>query len=218
MGFKKRWPVGQERYKMNINVNGESVEVKFSEPNQSQIFELDKFYRKIFSECVRGDIMTEAEAKKRYEKSGAWTEVEEAEMQVLIQKLAFGSVKLENMEEVSEEATDLISSIQSDRADLFDLIASKTELLSNTAEGMSNEQKVFKYIALCLCSDDGKVLFGSDKALEDYAIDNRDDFSSIVHEAYGLVYGIDNDKDITEDWAEVKFFKKVSEKSETEDK
>jgi hypothetical protein len=203
---------------MNININGESVEVKFSEPNQSQIFELDKFYRKIFSECVRGDIMTEAEAKKRYEKSGAWTEVEEAEIQVLIQKLAFGSVKLDLMEEMSEEATDLISSIQGDRSDLFDLIASKTELLANTAEGMSNEQKVFKYIALCLCSDDGKVLFGSDKALEDYAIDNRDDFSSIVHEAYGLVYGIDNDKDITEDWAEVKFLNKVSEKSETEDK
>lgn len=200
---------------MNININGESLDVKFAEPNQSQIFELDRFYRKIFSECIREGIMTEAEAKKRFDSSGAWTEADDSEIQVLIQKLAFNSSKLTEMSELNEEATELIEKIQKDRSRMFDLISSKTELLSNTAEGMANEQKVFKYISLCLCNEEGKSLFAGQEDLEQYAADNRDDFSELVQKAYAIVYDIDSDRDITEDWAEVQFFSNISKESET---
>jgi metal-dependent amidase/aminoacylase/carboxypeptidase family protein len=119
------------------------------------------------------------------------------------------------MSEVNEEATELIEKIQKDRSRMFDLISSKTELLSNTAEGMANEQKVFKYISLCLCNEEGKSLFAGQEDLEQYAADNRDDFSELVQKAYAIVYGIDSDRDITEDWAEVQFFRNISKESET---
>ena len=203
---------------MKIKIEGQEAEVKFGEPNQSQIFELDKFYRKIFSECIREGIMTEAEAKKRFNESGAWTKDEESQIQILIQKIAFHSASLQTLTEINDESTDIITAIQEDRAELFELIGRKTELLSNTAEGMANEQKVFKYISLCLCSEDGTSLFSGQEELEKYSTENRDDFSEIVQEAYCLVYGIDNDKDITEDWAEVQFLSNVSEDKEPKKK
>jgi hypothetical protein len=198
---------------MEINIRESKVEARFSEPNQSQIFELDKFYRKIFSECIREGIMTEAEAKKRFAESGAWTKEEETEIQVLIQKLAFNSAKLGLMKELNDESSELISSIQEDRSEMFELISRKTELLSNTAEGMANEQKVFKYIALCLCDKEGLNLFGSEEELEKYASDNSDDFSVVVQEAYSIVYGVDYSKDLTADWAEVQFLIGIEEGS-----
>lgn len=203
---------------MKIKIEGQETEVKFGEPNQSQIFELDKFYRKIFSECIREGIMTEAEAKKRFNESGAWTKDEESQIQILIQKIAFNSANLQSLTEINDESTDIITAIQEDRAELFELIGRKTELLSNTAEGMANEQKVFKYISLCLCSEDGTSLFSGQEELEKYSTENRDDFSEIVQEAYCLVYGIDNDKDITEDWAEVQFLSNISEDKEPKKK
>lgn len=203
---------------MKITIEGTKTEAKFAEPKQSQIFELDKFYRKIFSECIREGIMTEAEAKKRFNESGAWTKDEESQIQILIQKIAFHSASLQTLTEINDESTDIITAIQEDRAELFELIGRKTELLSNTAEGMANEQKVFKYISLCLCSEDGTSLFSGQEELEKYSTENRDDFSEIVQEAYCLVYGIDNDKDITEDWAEVQFLSNVSEDKEPKKK
>ena len=195
---------------MDIKLEGKNTGVKFTEPNQSQIFELDKFYRKIFSECIREGIMTEAEAKKRFASTGAWTTDEEAEIQTLIQKIAYNSAKLLILEEMSPDAGKLIDLIQEDRSSMFELISRKTELLSNTSEGMANEQKVFKYISLCLCTEDGHRIFDSEESLEKYAVDNRDDFSTVVQKAYSLVYGIDSEKDITEDWAEVQFLSNIS--------
>lgn len=201
---------------MKITIEGTKTEAKFAEPNQSQIFELDKFYRKIFSECIREGIMTEAEAKKRFNESGAWTKDEEGYMTTLMQKIAFNGAKLDVLTEIDDEATAIIELIQEDRSTLFELIGRKTELLSNTAEGMANEQKVFKYISLCLCGEDGSILFPGHGELEKYATENREDFSDIVQDAYALIYNFDNDKDLTEDWAEVKFLADISKKADKE--
>ena len=195
---------------MKITRNGEEMSVRFAEPNQAQIFELDKFFRKIFSECIREGIMTEAEAKKRFEQSGAWTDADETEIQGLIQSMGIASALLGNLEEVNEEANNLIEKIQADRTRMFELISRKTELMANTAEGMANEQKIFKYILLCLVEESGTQVFSSQSDLEEFAQDGQDEFSVIVTNAYSLVYGIDSEKDITQDWAEVQFMNKIS--------
>lgn len=200
--------------KMSVRFNEKDREFSLGEPSQSQIFELDKFYRKVFSECIREGIMTEAEAKKRFEESGAWTKSDESEIQKLMNLVAFDSAMLSQREDLDDDTADLIEKIQQNRSNLFELISRKTELLSNTAEGMSNEQKVFQYMLLCLRDEDGKRVFLSKEEIEEFSKTNPEELSVLAENAYAKVYGIEEDRDITEDWAEVRFMSKMSDKQE----
>ena len=200
--------------KMSVRFNEKDREFSLGEPSQSQIFELDKFYRKVFSECIREGIMTEAEAKKRFEESGAWTKSDESEIQKLMNLVAFDSAMLSQREDLDDDTADLIEKIQQNRSNLFELISRKTELLSNTAEGMSNEQKVFQYMLLCLRDEDGKRVFLSKEEIEEFSKSNPEELSVLAENAYAKVYGIEEDRDITEDWAEVRFMSKMSDKQE----
>lgn len=200
--------------KMSVRFNEKDREFSLGEPSQSQIFELDKFYRKVFSECIREGIMTEAEAKKRFEESGAWTKSDESEIQKLMNLVAFDSAMLSQREDLDDDTADLIEKIQQNRSSLFELISRKTELLSNTAEGMSNEQKVFQYMLLCLRDEDGKRVFLSKEEIEEFSKTNPEELSVLAENAYAKVYGIEEDRDITEDWAEVRFMSKMSDKQE----
>lgn len=199
---------------MEINLNGDPVNVKFVTPNQSQVFELDKFYRMIFSECIRGGIMSEAEARKRHSESGAWTKEDDKKIDDLIKIVAFNSARLSDINELTDEAADIVASIQEDRNEMFELIGRRTDLMSNTAEGMANEQRVFKYVALCLCTEEGTPVFSSDTELEEFSNVEKESFNLIMQSAYAEVYGIDKDADLTEGWAEVEFLERIAPEQE----
>ncbi len=203
---------------MEIIINGESLEVKLVSPKQSQVFELDKFYRMIFSECIRGGIMSEAEAKKRHEESGAWTKEDDKRIEDLIKMIAFNSARLSDHAELTEDTADICASIQDDRSTMFDLISRRTDLMSNTAEGMANEQRVFKYVSLCLCTEEGYPIFSTEKELEDFSESDPEGFSSVMTNAYAEIYGLDKDANITEGWAEVEFLERVQAEGDKEEK
>jgi acyl carrier protein phosphodiesterase len=201
---------------MELNINGELVNARFSEPNQSQIFELDKFYRKVFAECLREGILTESEAKKRFEETGAWSKEDDKNVNNLIQKVAFNSVLLSEMDELSEEAADLIALIQEDRNSMLEMLSRKTDLFSNTAEGMANEQRVYKFVSMCLVDESGTPIAGSEAELENLSANNKEAFDEVMRAAYSKVYNVDLDEtDITSNWAEVEFMKKIADKPET---
>lgn len=197
---------------MELNINGELTKCRFAEPNQSQVFELDKFFRRVFAECVREGMMTEAEAAKRYEESGAWTKEDDKKIQNLLEQVSLNSVLLTAETELSEDAATLIEKIQESRNSMLELLSRKTDLFSNTAEGMANEQRIYKFVTLCLVEEDGMVLFGSDAELEAFSQNNKEDFETVMRAAYALTYGVDSEKDITEDYAEVQFLQMLSEK------
>lgn len=201
---------------MELSINGETVQAKFSEPNQSQVFELDKFYRKVFSECIREGILTESEATKRYQDTGAWTKEDDQKVNNLIQSVAFNSILLSEEDELTDQAADLVTKIQADRNSMLEMLGRKTDMFSNTSEGMANEQRVYRFVSLCLCSEDGMVLFGSEKELEDFAQNEKESFDLVMRNAYSKVYNVDmEDTELTRGWAEVEFLKKIAEKTES---
>lgn len=203
---------------MELNINEETVNVELSKPNQSQLFELDKFYRKVFSECLREGILTEAEAKKRYEETGAWGSADDKKVANLIELIAFNSVLLSEEDEMTDDAAELVTKLQRDRAEMIEMLGRKTELFSNTAEAMANEQKVYKYVALCLVGEDRKPVFGSESELENFALNQEEDFGSLISEAYAQVYGVETSGDIiTQNWAEVDFLRMIAEQEEASD-
>lgn len=200
-----------------IKVNGQDTALYFIRPTVSELMQIDMEYRRIYSEAVRTGIMSEAEARKIFKKSGAWDKSDEETISNLSISIARMIAKLDTLP--NDEGVKLATEINQNRAELMRLIGQRIELFSNTAEGIANENRIHKLIELCCVRADTKEkFFDSREAYERFVQGNKDVLSSIFREAYTFEYG--NVDDTVQEWPEMKYLQKVAaeEKAKEETK
>lgn len=203
--------------KFSVDVDGNKTDFYFSKPTHKDILDLDLHYRKMFAEAVRAGIMTNAEAQKQYSDSTAWTDSDESEIAKLMLEIGAMEDILRDKEvegDVKKEAAIKASSL---RVKLLKLNKTKSDLFENTAEAFAEEQKLHKFIMLCLRGEDDDVkFFNGQQQYEEFARDNRDALSTIYRKAYFYDYNLP--EDITADWEEVKFLNSIKDERDKDEK
>jgi len=194
------------------------IELHFVRPSHDELLQMDLEYRRIYSIALRDGIMTGSEAVKRLKDSGGWDDEDDEN---LSQKL-FEMTNLEK-EIVSYEKGDsnlspdevgtkvvLLSKI---RQEVMSIMTTKTNVFEQTCEGIAEDQKRYKYIALCTMSGDNRFF------------DNYDDFKSFLSseqsagsELYRRAFFFlhDLDEDPSQEWAEVKYLKRKQEELQSQ--
>lgn len=178
-----------------IELDNKTLTLAFHRPNQEELFQIDLVYRKIYSEALRARVMTEAEVKKVLRKNGSWTKADEDR----ISDLSFQIANLQGIVETLKESSssdivDVVSQITERRTELLDLIGQRTAMLSNSAEGIANEQRMHKFIELCCVRIPDKSRFFDDfDHYKQFVADNADVMSEIYKQAWLFEYAMDED-------------------------
>ena len=195
-----------------IDIDGKAVKVYIKKPNYAETKEIDLQYRKIYSEAVRMGIMTKPEALKQHAKTGTWTNDDEniiMAMQIEIVDLEDkikGDKKLQD-----EDCEDIVLNLVQKRNAFLSKVNTKTELLASTAEEIATDQKIYRFVELCLRKSDGSKFFENREAYEKFMEDYPDQFSYIFKMAYYFNFNVDDDFGAT--WPEVIWLKNKAEES-----
>lgn len=191
-----------------IVVDGDGVDLYFKTPNHNELTMIDLEYRRIHSLALRHEVMSEAEARKQHKSMNAWSDEDEKELQQIgIQIAALEHAISNPADDAKPEQLDkCVAQISELRGKFLEKINTKTELFSNTAEGMATEQKMHKFVELCLLRvSDDRRFFDSMEQYEKFAEEHRDELSEIYKQAFFYEFGMP--EDITANWPEVKYLK-----------
>jgi len=200
-----------------IKINEKEVEYSFKELSQRDTFELDKYYKQIFGQCIKAGLMTERQASRLYKKNGAWGQEEEDKITSLAISLNEMSDKIKDFDDINDESTKIMSDMIEKRSELTSLIAEKMELFRQTAEGMASQERMYLFIRIAAVDAGKNSIFETDEDLEKFSSNNPVDFEKILTSAYLHSQGLDQNEDITEEWEEMKFIKRVNEKEEEQE-
>lgn len=183
------------------------INLYFKRPNVDQLQVIDLEYRRIFTLAIKQKVMAEAEARKVYKSTGAWTQNDEEDLARNADDVAKLSRLLEEDKNSSKKnGLKMVEKLAELRADLLRRISERTDLFYNTAEGLANEQRMHKFIELCCHRSNVKEKFFEGR--EDYrnfSVEYREVLSEIYKQAYYFEYGMPDD--ISDTWAEVKWLK-----------
>ncbi len=199
-----------------VNINGQNTVFFFRRPNQSELFDIDLQYRKIYSEALRNGVMTESEAKKLFKNSNSWGKEEEEKISSIALDIAQRQRVLENFKDSpKKEVLDAINTIIGLRNELIELVGQRTQMFAQTAEGIANEQRIHKIIELCLIEKvSNEPFFDGFENYKSFASSNVDALSSFYKEAWMFEYN--TNANIEEDYPEMKLLKEMAEKEKTE--
>ena len=101
-----------------------------------------------------------------------------------------------------------VNSLTDLRNKLMNKIGLKVEIISQSAEGLANQQRMHKFTELCCVeANTNKRIFESASDYATFALNHRDVLSEIYKQAYFTEYG--DPSRMSENWAEVKYLKKV---------
>ena len=191
-------------------VDDKEVTLYFKRPNQDDLFEIDKTYRKIYSAAILDGIMTEVQARRIHAKSGAWTEEHDKEIREIAQTISKLEVVLRSCDPKDSESLQLAANMNTLRAQMMTRIGDKQDLFNNTAEGIALEQKMHTFIQRC-CRVDGsnELYFKTKDDYKEFVSEYADEMGEIHKEAYFYEYRLP--EDIAKDWAEIEFIDRLND-------
>ncbi|MCK5610113.1 hypothetical protein KAR91_50030 [Candidatus Pacearchaeota archaeon] len=193
-----------------LEVGDQEVSLCFRRPNQDDLFEVDKTYRKIYSAAILDGIMTEIQARRVHAESGTWTELHDKEIREIAQNIAQLEVVLRASDPTDPEALQLASNLNTLRAQMMSRIGDKQELFANTAEGLATEQKMHTFIErCCVYKESGEKFFANLNIYKEFVAEDPDQMSLIHKEAYFYEYRLP--EEIARDWAEIEFVDRLND-------
>lgn len=196
-----------------VDIDGQPVSLRFKRPTVEELMAIDLEYRRVYSEAMRAGVMTEIEARKTLKKNEVWTKADEKHIDELSMTVATLSALLNKIKDDKtrrDDAIKLVNQITETRTNMIQAIKDKTDLFTNTAEGIANDQKIHKMCELCCVRSDTKEPFFSTRGqYVEFAVGNKEALGEIYKQAYYFEIGFS--EDLSADWEEVKFLTQLSE-------
>lgn len=187
-----------------VNVDGKDVEFLAQSPSMADLKEAQKVYNSTFNDAVSSKALVRAKLDDFLREQGLWNEKKEAEFASLQQELLDGEKRLAKGGFKLSEARKLALKMRDVREKLRNLIAVRSSLDNNTAEGQADNQKFNYLVYSCLVYNDTKQRYFSN--LEDYLNRTNDPVASKGAQALAkMLYGLDSNYD--EKLPENKFLK-----------
>lgn len=207
-----------------VKVNDADIKLYFRRPNQKELFEIDAVFRASMTRLLERGVMTTHKASKLFRDSGEWTPQEDQELKNLAVLIGQNRLELDRLKNTQPHVDNMkiVDRLGELRNKQFELIAKRTDLFSNCAERLSEEQKMHALIILCCCrEEDDERLFSNDEEYQKFVKESPETASTILVEAYNFDYNVDP-ATMSDDWTEMKYLReylasKKEESAETEE-
>ena len=179
-----------------VEVDDKKIELALKRPNSEQSRKAQLEYNKAFAEAIKSGALLKAKLNNVLIEQGIWTDERQARYDELIQEINEGEKKLAKGGIRLNSARDIAIDMRGQRWELRQLIAERTELESNTAEGQAENAR-FNYLvsSTLVYNDTGKVYF---KNVDDYLNQSNDVVAITAAQKFAnMMYGLDEDYEST---------------------
>jgi hypothetical protein len=175
-------------------IDGKSVELLVRAPSMVDLKEAQKTYNTTFNDAVTSKALVRAKLDDFLREQGLWDTKKEAQFTSLQQELLDGEKRLAKGGFKLSEAKKVAVDMRDTRDKLRNLIAVRSSLDNNTAEGQADNQKFNYLVSACLVYNDTKAPYF--QGLEDYLNKTTDPTASTAAQTLAkMLYGLDDDYD-----------------------
>ena len=177
----------------SVDLDGEKKKVFLQIPASEENKEAQLAYNKAFKEALQSGAILRQKLQRVMNEQGIWDDEKETQYQSILQELNEGEKRLSRGGISLAEARQIAIDMRRRRVEFRSLIAERSSMDSNTAEGQADNERFSHLVYVCLKNASGKRFF---KNKEEYEDNSNQPF---VIEAAGQLaeklYGLDPDYD-----------------------
>ena len=167
----------------------EDKKYKVRKPTIKELQEAQKVYNQAFRDALSSGAMMRLKLDDVLEEQGLWDEDKQVKLQTLRKEVVLSERALSKGGTV-EQGKEHALKLKAQRQDLQELMAVRSDLDNNTAEGQADNMKFNYLTSVCVVDEAGKACY---KSLDDYLNNGGDDFSLLAAKQLAfLLYGLDN--------------------------
>lgn len=183
----------------------DDVKYAVRRPTMQELTKANEMRRKTFNEELAAGTMLRDQLDEELRKRKLWSDDRESRYQILRQEVIDGEYKLAKGGISLSDAKEIAISMRRKRAEMVEMLSSRTDLDSNTCEGKADSVRFNFLFANCLVYNDTDEQFFKN-GLGDYLL-NQDSPVAAVG-ATEFFYLISDSDDVDSKLAENKFLKK----------
>jgi len=149
----------------SIDSKGDKKTIYLQLPDSEENKEAQLAYNRAFREALQSGAVLRQKLNKVMEEQGVWDDAKEAEYNTVLEQIHEGERTLSKGGISLNEARELAIEMRKCRTEFRALIAERSSMDSNTAEGQADNERFSHLLYACLKDDKGAKLF---KTKEDY--------------------------------------------------
>lgn len=180
--------------KVNKDGKEEIVKIIVKKPNNMLVSKSTMLGAKVWSECLRDEIMTKEELKNFMKEHNIWNKDKEEQQQKITEEINAleRELYIGNKKKISKsEGKRIAIQMRVKRAELRDLIGERMSLEQNTAEAICDNAKFDFLVANSTYYENGQKVY---KDLEDYSDNSDNEIAFAAATALAqMMYSIDKD-------------------------
>ena len=177
----------------SVDLDGEKKKVFLQIPASEENKEAQLAYNKAFKEALQSGAILRQKLQRVMNEQGIWDDEKETQYQAILQDLNEGEKRLSRGGISLAEARQLAIDMRRRRVEFRSLIAERSSMDSNTAEGQADNERFSHLVYVCLKNASGKRLFKSKDEYEDNA--NQPFVIEAAGQLAEKLYGLDPDYD-----------------------
>jgi len=175
----------------SVNLAGEEVTVYVKLPDAKENKEAQLAYNKAFREALQSGAILRQKLSQVMEEQGIWDEVKQKQYDEILEAINENERKLNRGGISLSEARDIALQMQDKRVEFRELIAERSSMDGNTAEGQADNERFSHLVFSCLYDESGKPYFKSKEEYEEQA--NEPFVVKAAGELAEKLYGLDPD-------------------------
>mgnify|MGYP001400676776 FL=1 len=177
----------------SVDLDGEKKKVFLQIPASEENKEAQLAYNKAFKEALQSGAILRQKLQRVMNEQGIWDDEKETQYQAILRDLNEGEKRLSRGGISLAEARQLAIDMRRRRVEFRSLIAERSSMDSNTAEGQADNERFSHLVYVCLKNASGKRLFKSKDEYEDNA--NQPFVIEAAGQLAEKLYGLDPDYD-----------------------
>lgn len=173
-------------------IDGEVKTFAVNKPNSLHQREGQKVYNRAFADAVASGCILRTKLEDFMRSQGVWDDAKQIELRELTQQINSAELRLRTGGFEFDEAVTLAKRVRQLRNNVRDLVATRTDLDVNTAEGQADNARFNYYISVCLVyNDTQKPVF---KDMDDYLSQAATEQAAIgAAKLAQILYGLSED-------------------------
>ena len=177
----------------SVDLDGEKKKVFLQIPASEENKEAQLAYNKAFKEALQSGAILRQKLQRVMNEQGIWDDEKETQYQAILQDLNEGEKRLSRGGISLAEARQLAIDMRRRRVEFRSLIAERSSMDSNTAEGQADNERFSHLVYVCLKNASGNRLFKSKDEYENNA--NQPYVIEAAGQLAEKLYGLDPDYD-----------------------
>lgn len=177
----------------SVDLEGSKKEIYIKLPSSEENKQAQLAYNKAFKEALQSGAILRQKLQKVMNEQGIWDDEKEEEYQTILDDINNGEKRLSKGGISLTEARQVALEMRRKRVDFRALIAERSSMDSNTAEGQADNERFSHLVYVCLKNSGGANLFKSKEEYEENA--NQPYVIEAAGQLAEKLYGLDPDYD-----------------------